>query len=60
MKSRCHYVPDNLLESVQKQTEVYRRFKSLTDEWVDLALLIAHDEFERAKKTAKKTAKKGG
>lgn len=54
MKSRSHYVPDNLIESVRTQTDAYRRFKSLMEEWVELALMIAQEEFEKAKKDVKK------
>ena len=54
MKSRSHYVPDNLLKTVREQTDAYRRFKYLTEEWLDLALLIAQDEFEKTKKDIKK------
>ena len=54
MKSRSHYVSDNLLKTVREQTDAYRRFKSLTEEWLDLALLIAQDEFEKTKKDIKK------
>lgn len=54
MKARSHYVPDDLIETVRKQTDTYRRFKSLTEEWIELALLIAQCEFEAAKNVAKK------
>ena len=54
MKSRNHYVPEELLTAVSKQTETYRRFKKLTQEWVDLAMLIAQAEFEQTKKSLKK------
>jgi hypothetical protein len=56
MKSRSHYVPDNLFDTVREQTEAYRRFKSLTEEWLDLALMIAQHEFEQAKSDLKNEA----
>ena len=53
MKARSHYVPDDLIEIVRVQTDTYRRFKSLTEEWVELALLIAQSEFDAVKNAAK-------
>ena len=50
MKRHSRYVPDNLLGIVREQTEAYRRFKALTEEWVELALMIAQNDFERIKK----------
>jgi hypothetical protein len=50
MKARSHYVPDDLIETVRLQTDTYRRFRALTEEWIELALMIAQNEFEAAKK----------
>lgn len=54
MKVRSHYVPDDLIETVRNQTDTYRRFKALTEEWIELALTIAQNEFEAAKNDVKK------
>ena len=53
MKSRSHYIPDDLVEVVQAQNLTYRKFKKLTEEWIDLALLIAENDLARAKKKTK-------
>ena len=49
MKRHSHYVPDNLIKIVREQTDAYRRFRALTEEWVELALMIAQKEFEWTK-----------
>ncbi len=56
MKARSHYVPDELIETVRLQTDTYRRFKVLTEEWVELALLIAQFEFDMTKSRIKKSS----
>ncbi len=38
MKSRSDYVRADSVEGVQKEVANYKRFKALTDEWVDLAI----------------------
>jgi hypothetical protein len=53
MKSRSHYVPEELVPDVKGQTEEYRRFKALIEEWVDLALSAAQEELIGAKKKLK-------
>ena len=47
-KSKTEFVRKDRLEEVQTQLETYIRFKSLTDEWIDLSIEIA--QLERAKK----------
>ena len=49
MKQRNHYVPSDLVEMVTQQNEEYRRFKKLTEEWIGLALICAHQQFEAMK-----------
>ena len=53
MKVRSEYIPDKLVEKIQAQNEAFKKFKSLTEEWVRLALRIGQIETERAKKMIK-------
>jgi hypothetical protein len=54
MKVKSEYIPDQLVETIQRQNETFRTFKALTEEWVDLALQIGQFETERAKQKLKK------
>ncbi len=47
-KSKTEFVRKDRLEEVQTQLETYNRFKSLTEEWIDLSIEIA--QLERNKK----------
>jgi hypothetical protein len=38
MKSRTDYIPKECLPEVRRQIGNYKRFKSLTTEWVDLSI----------------------
>jgi hypothetical protein len=53
MKSRSHYIPDELVKAVQAQNAEFKRFKKLTEEWINLALTAAKKELEEAKKQLK-------
>lgn len=41
MKSRTDYVREQLVPDTRKQIEEYKRFKALTDEWVELSIEMA-------------------
>ena len=41
MRSRTEYVRENLVTEVRRQIAAYKRFKTLTDEWVDLSIEMA-------------------
>ena len=53
MKSKTLYIPEELTKAVEKQNKEYKRFKTLMEEWIDLALLLAQIELEEAKKKLK-------
>ena len=53
MKSRSHYVPEELVKVIEVQNKQYKVFKRLMEEWVDLALSIAQIELDLAKKKLK-------
>lgn len=38
MKSRTEYVRQECVADIRKQIAAYKRFKSLTDEWIDLSI----------------------
>ena len=38
MKSRTEYIARDALDDVRRQLDNYKRFKALTDEWVDLSI----------------------
>ena len=38
MKSRTDYIRRDCVVDIRKQIAAYKRFKSLTDEWVDLSI----------------------
>ncbi len=54
MKQRNHYVPSELVKMITQQNEEYKRFKKLTEEWIDLALTCAQQQFEEKKSEIKK------
>lgn len=54
MKVKSEYIPDRLVDRIQAQNETFKRFRALTEEWIDLALLIGQFEIDQAKKMIKK------
>jgi len=38
MKSRTEYIARDVLSDVRRQVDHYKRFKALTEEWVDLSI----------------------
>lgn len=53
MKSRSHYVPDELVKTIRAQNDEFKKFKKLTEEWINLALTVAEKELADAKKKLK-------
>lgn len=49
MKSRTQYVRPQWVDEIQKQIEVYKRFKKLVERWIDLS--IDHSQTIMSKKT---------
>ncbi len=54
MKSRTEYVRPQFVEQTQKQVAAYKRFKKLTQRWVDLGIAHAKLTVEIAKKEMEK------
>ena len=49
MKSRTDYVRPQFLERTQRQVDTYKRFKKLTERWVELGIAHAKLRVEMAK-----------
>lgn len=54
MKVKSEYIPEEFVEKIRSQNENFKIFKKLTEEWIDLALIIGQFETENAKKQIKK------
>ena len=52
-KSHSHYVPEKLVKQIEAQTAEYRRFKKLTEEWVEMEIILCQFFLEEAKKKLK-------
>ena len=52
-KSTTQFIPKELVKTVEQELKNYKIFKSLTAEWVDLALAIAKEKIAQNKKSLK-------
>ncbi len=52
-KSTTQFIPKELVQTVAQELKNYKTFKSLTTEWVDLALAIAKEKLAQNKKRLK-------
>jgi hypothetical protein len=50
MKSRTQYVPRDCVADLRRQIATYKRFKSLTEKWIDLSI-----EYSRLKMKLERT-----
>ncbi len=53
MKSRTEYVRPPFLSKIEAEIETFKRFKILTQKWIDHALTLSRLEIEEAKKSLK-------
>ncbi len=51
MKSRTQYVRPEWVDEIRGQIEVYRRFKKLIEEWIDLSIEYSQTRMKQAKET---------
>jgi hypothetical protein len=51
MKSRTQYVRPEWVEEIRGQIEVYKRFKKLIEEWIDLSIEYSQTRMKQAKET---------
>lgn len=49
MKSRSEYVRPENLETLQRETETFKRFRGLVEEWIDLALQLSQGRIREAR-----------
>ena len=50
MRSRTQYVRVELVEEIRQQIQVYKRFKELIEEWIDLAIEHCQIKMTQAKR----------
>ena len=51
MKSRTQYVRPEWVDEIQEQIKVYKRFKKLIEEWIDLSIEYSQTRIKQAKET---------
>jgi hypothetical protein len=49
MKSRSEYVRPENLETLQRETETFKRFRGLVEEWIDLALQLSQSRIRETR-----------
>jgi hypothetical protein len=49
MKSRTQYVRREWVDDIREQIAVYKRFKKLIEEWIDLSIEYSQMRMEQAK-----------
>jgi len=54
MKSRTEYVRPQFVDQIKQQVARYKRFKKLTERWIELAIQHSKLTIENAKKKASK------
>ena len=55
MKSRTQYVRPQWVDEIRRQIEVYKRFKKLIEEWIDLSIEYSQTRITQAKETERDT-----
>ncbi len=51
MKSRTQYVRPEWIDEIRGQIDVYKRFKKLIEEWIDLSIEYSQTRMKQAKET---------
>ena len=54
MKSRTEYVRRDWVDEIREQIEVYKRFRKLIEEWVDLSIEYSQLKMKQAKEAEKR------
>jgi hypothetical protein len=54
MKSRTEYVRREWVDEIREQIEVYKRFRKLIEEWVDLSIEYSQLRMKQAKEAKKR------
>lgn len=50
MKSKTQYVRPEWVDEIRKQIEIYKRFKKLIEEWIDLSIESSQIKMKQVKK----------
>jgi hypothetical protein len=50
MRSRTQYVRAEFVDEIRQQTEVYKRFKKLIEQWIDLGIEHSQLKMNQAKR----------
>jgi hypothetical protein len=53
MKSKTQYVRPEWVNEIRKQIEVYKRFKKLIEEWIELSIESSQIKMKQVKKAEK-------
>jgi hypothetical protein len=53
MKSRTEYVRREWVDEIREQIEVYKRFRKLIEEWIDLSIEYSQLRMKQAKEAEK-------
>ncbi len=51
MRSRTQYVRAEFVDETRQQIEVYKRFRKLIEEWIDIAIEHSQIKMKQAKRT---------
>jgi hypothetical protein len=54
MKSRTEYVRREWVDEIREQIEVYKRFRKLIEEWIDLSIEYSQLRMKQAKEAKKR------
>jgi hypothetical protein len=54
MKSRTEYIRQEWVDEIREQIEVYKRFRKLIEEWVDLSIEYSQLRMKRVKEAKKR------
>jgi hypothetical protein len=57
-KGGTKFIRRNFVEQIKKETAEYKRFKKLTDQWIDLSIQLSNLKIEEAKEKIDRTKEK--
>ncbi len=55
MKTKTEYVRKLLVSKIKEETQEYKKFKALTDEWISLSIEVSKLNAKKAKDSRRKT-----
>jgi hypothetical protein len=54
MKSRTEYIRKEWVDKIREQIEIYKRFRKLIEEWIDLSIEYSQLRMKRVKEAKKR------